>query len=569
MDHCYTFHKTVLGYSHSIRDIPCEDASASHSDGDRRFHIAAVADGHGDATCMRSEIGALAAVQTAVECLTEFAEQVLDAPQAEGYSGLMERLSIPKHRAAVMRQLTDVIVSRWYSFVERDATEHPFSEEELKLAGPGPHAYGATLIAALMLPEFLILIQQGDGRCDVFFEDGRVEQPIPWDDRCYENVTTSLCDEDAAEGIRFCVLDRRQRQVAACYLGSDGVEDSYRDMDGTHRFYMELSCRIHEDGPEVFEASLADRLSSLSRQGSGDDISVSGIVDLDCISAQIPSYRRQIVQHSLQEQLADCKNRKAAMERKYGVLGRRVKEAEDELKAVLLRLKTVQDEQERFETECREAEFRTKAALERWQECVRQKENFMDTVVSKATGEEAYKRTLDLGLGKVLPAGWATEECQVKLRAEKKLNKLNKKCDNQWKEYNRCLDAQRWLELQLAMQKDSAAALEQEQGAVMQRCEQAQKEFSTYQNEYQEAVAKCDRIQNELNNFDSLEGSDSSQVMEQPERNPDLLEQSAPLPQKEIPDELDSSKRPEEKPPDNNSSLNLDGTDIADTSSAS
>lgn len=568
MDHCYTFHKTVLGYSHSIRDIPCEDASASHSDGDRRFHIAAVADGHGDATCMRSETGALAAVQTAVECLTEFAEQVLDAPQAEGYPGLRERLSIPKHRAAVMRQLTDTIVSRWYAFVERDAAEHPFSEEELKLAGPGPHAYGATLIAALMLPEFLILIQQGDGRCDVFFEDGRVEQPIPWDDRCYENVTTSLCDEDAAEGIRFCVLDRRQRQIAACYLGSDGVEDSYRDMDGTHRFYMELSCRIHEDGPEVFEASLADRLSSLSRQGSGDDISVSGIVDLDCISAQIPSYRRQIVQHSLQEQLADCKNRKAAMERKYGVLGRRVKEAEDELKAVQSQLKIAQDERERLEAECHKAKLRAKAAMKRWQECVRQKEFLMDADVSKGTDEGASLRILDLGMSMIIvSADEDIEGRMAKLRTAEKKHK--KKCDIRWKEYNRCLDEQRRLELQLAMQKDSAAALEQEQEAVRQRYEQAQKEFSTYQNEYQEAVAKCDRIQNELNNFDSLDGSGSSQAMEQPERNPDLLEQSAPLPQKKIPDEPNSSKRPEEKPPDNNSSLNLDGTDIADTSSAS
>lgn len=564
MDHCYTFHKTVLGYSHSIRDIPCEDASASHSDGDRRFHIAAVADGHGDATCMRSETGALAAVQTAVECLTEFAEQVLDAPQAEGYPGLRERLSIPKHRAAVMRQLTDVIVSRWYSFVERDATEHPFSEEELKLAGPGPHAYGATLIAALMLPEFLILIQQGDGRCDVFFEDGRVEQPIPWDDRCYENVTTSLCDEDAAEGIRFCVLDRRQRQVAACYLGSDGVEDSYRDMDGTHRFYMELSCRIHEDGPEIFEASLADRLSALSRKGSGDDISVSGIVDLDCIPAQIPAYRRQIIRHSLQEQLTDCKNRKAAMERKYGVLGRRVKEAEDELKAAQTRLKMAQDERERLEAECRKAELHTKAAMERWQECIQQKKFLKDADVSKVTGEGEFQRVLDLGMS-ILPADWAAEGRRAKLWDAEKKHK--KKCDNWRKEYNRCLDEQMRLELRLTRQKNSVAALEQEQGAVRQRYEQAQEEFSTYQNEYQEAVAECDRVQNELNDFDSLDGSDFLQVMDQPGTEPVLSEQSVPLPQQEIPDEPESSKHSEGKPPDNISSLGLDGTDIADTSS--
>lgn len=544
MDHCYTFHNTVLGYSHSLRGISCEDASASYSDGDRRFHIAAVADGHGDVTCIRSETGALAAVQTAVECLTEFAEKALDTPQAEGYPDLRERLSIPKHRAAVMRQLTDAIVSRWYARVERDASEQPFSDEELKLAGPGPHAYGATLIAALMLPEYLILIQQGDGRCDVFFEDGRVEQPIPWDERCYDNVTTSLCDEDAAEGIRFCVLDRRDRQVAACYLGSDGVEDSYRDMDGTHIFYMELSCRIHEDGTEVFEASLTDWLSALSKQGSGDDISVSGIVDLDCIPAQISAYRRQIVRHSLQEQLADCKNRKAAMERKYGVLGRRVKEAEDELKAVQSQLNMAQDERERLEAECYKAGRHTKAAMKRWQECVQQKEYLKDADVSKVTGEGAYQRTLDL---RMMPAAWAAEGCQEKFRVAEKKHK--KKRDNWRREYNYCLDEQRRLELQLTRQKDSAAALEQDQRVARQQYEQAQEEFSAYQNEYREAVADCDRIQNELNDFDSLDGSGPLQVVEQLGQEPALSEQS--VPQQEIPDEPVSLKHPEGKPPDN------------------
>jgi hypothetical protein len=59
------------------------------------------------------------------------------------------------------------------------------------------HIYGTTLIAGLLTDKYLLLLQQGDGRCDVFDANGEVSQPIPWDDKCFANVTTSLCEDDA------------------------------------------------------------------------------------------------------------------------------------------------------------------------------------------------------------------------------------------------------------------------------------------------------------------------------------------------------------------------------------
>lgn len=336
MSDYYTFHETVRGYLHKMRDIPCEDFSESCSGQNGRFHIVTVADGHGAASCMRSSDGSCAAAYIARECLVEFAEKYLEEADraAEGTGDVFdenihEKLEFDNNaRKLLLKQLTDTIISRWYSFIEQDLNERPLSEEEKILAGRAEHAYGTTLIAALLLPDYLILLQQGDGRCEVFYEDGTVEQPIPWDERCHENVTTSLCDEDAAASIRSCVISFKERRVTACYLGSDGVEDSYRNMEGTHNFYRALTCSLNERGKDGFEAYLEEYLPEFSRKGSGDDVSVGGIVDMDGIKADTERFQKQIRHYELTESLAQYENRKISMSRKHEILLGRKNEAE-------------------------------------------------------------------------------------------------------------------------------------------------------------------------------------------------------------------------------------------------
>ena len=241
MEEMYSFHKTVRGYNHVRKEIPCEDTSACYTDKDRLFHIAAVADGHGDPSCARSAKGSLHAVEIAVNCLKEFAEYFIDAKEKEEDTEFLGQLTYAKGRERLVKQLTDSIIFKWYDEIRQELETEPITEEELQRAGAYSgvyqsgerlvHLYGTTLIAALWMEDYLILLQQGDGRCEVFFDDGSVEQPIPWDERCFQNVTTSMCDEDVLISIRHCVLDLKDRNVIACYLGSDGIEDSYLDME--------------------------------------------------------------------------------------------------------------------------------------------------------------------------------------------------------------------------------------------------------------------------------------------------------------------------------------------------
>lgn len=333
----FTFHKTILGYVHKMKEIPCEDFSESCSDEDGQFHIAVVADGHGDEACMRSADGSRIAARITKYCLEDFAEKYLKEMAGNAANSdkeildktIHDKLAIDNNaREIVLKQLTDTIISYWFSFVKNDLKERPLSLEDRKIAGDRlEHIYGTTLIAALMLPDYLILLQQGDGRCDVFYEDGLVEQPIPWDTRCYENITTSMCDEDVVTGIRSHVIDLRERKVIACYLGTDGVEDSYRNMESTHNFYRSLTCKLNQVGKGGFKRYLSKYLPEFSRRGSGDDVSVSGIVDMDSIRDYTEQFQKQIKQYELEESLAQYENRKISMSRKYEMLLERKNEA--------------------------------------------------------------------------------------------------------------------------------------------------------------------------------------------------------------------------------------------------
>lgn len=348
----YVFNKSVKGHLHEMKKIDMEDASEAYADKAGRFYIAAVADGHGDKACMRSAKGSQTAAEIAVECLQELAEDILkvlheEEPEKEtvrddafgiGFHGVKEQLE-----DRILRQYAANIVTKWTEKVENDLEEHKLTKEELQQAGSYealyrkgerlPHVYGTTLLAALWLDDYLILLQQGDGRCVVFYEDGTVQTSDELgmlDERCHENVTTSLCDTDAAQTMwkHSKVIAMKQKRVMACFLGCDGVEDSYRDMEGLYTFYQNLMCAIDNEKTEDFEGWLEKYLPEFSKNGSGDDISVAGIVDRNRIHPFMQQFQKQVEAYNLSEKLRQLEEKKASMSRKHGLLQERAAEQE-------------------------------------------------------------------------------------------------------------------------------------------------------------------------------------------------------------------------------------------------
>lgn len=368
MKQVFTFHETVRGHLHIQREIPCQDYSDSYSADNGKFHIAIVADGHGAEECYRSAKGAKLAVETAMQNLINFANTVLVSDEIENrfYKDIF---SNPRYHKMTIKHLTDTIIAQWNDSVLEDYKMNPPTAEE---AGEYldqyssdeeyPHIYGTTLIAGLWLPKCLILIQQGDGRCDVFYGDGSVDQPIPWDSRCEDNFTTSLCQEDAVTSIRNCVINLEEKNVVACYLGCDGIEDAYRDtyesfggthelMGGVHTFYKDLTCQLLTMTAEDFQEYLKNMLPEFSsngrfsRSGSGDDVSVAGIVDLEAIQILKESFLIDVKKYSLEEDLFWKEDELRGKTRKHGILLKRKNEAKDKMDSLKVDLENLEDRQ--------------------------------------------------------------------------------------------------------------------------------------------------------------------------------------------------------------------------------
>ena len=528
----YAFNTTVEGYLHqkkniSREDISCEDASESYSDENGRFQIAVVADGHGDPACMRSAAGSRRAVEIAVECLKEFAKSVTEEESSEEYESIAKQLTVGKTGKRVMQQLTNTIISRWHSFVDADLCENPLTQEEKEKAGRYAevyrrgdrlaHAYGTTLIAALRTPDFLMLLQQGDGRCDVFAEDGTVSQPIPWDDRCHENVTTSLCDEDVVTSIRSCVICFRDKKIIsysiprfedgyreepwkggnilACCLGSDGVEDSYRNMEGTHRFYRQLLCERIKRGKEGFETYLKEWLPDFSRKGSGDDVSVAGIVDMEQIETAAALFQRQNRRYDLEEQLARYESRQVSMSRKHEMLGRQSEAARIALDEKEKKLLDAYRNSEKAENASRETEKQLQSAEQEREQLMEQYNNWNYRRRMERNDSQSSWSLLE----NLFPENGQELEENVNRQMQKKLQKNQFNCQI-------LRGKQRKQKKDLAFWEGEQKKREQERRQAEELYQKAKEEFAEYDREYWFVQTEMERIRREMDSLTDREG---------------------------------------------------------------
>ena len=504
MGQIISFHKTAHGYSHIHWDQPCEDASASFCDESGRYFIAAVSDGHGQARSFRSAVGSRVAVDVAVACLKEAAEGILSAKEEEALF-YRELLESPRDRILRVRQLTDTIISRWYAGIRADHAENPPTAQELGefaqyYEDPKriPEIYGATLIAALRLPGCLLLLHQGDGRCDVFYEDGSVDQPIPWDERCQGHYCSSLCEESAYEAVRHCVIDLSRTPVAACYLGSDGVEDAYRDQEGTHIFYKHLSCLLTEKTPAEFDAWLEEFLPEFSASGfcsssgSLDDVSVAGIVDIDAIRLWKEAFSAQIRRFELEEQLIYKDKAHKSMFRKHAFLEEQLQKAEDEYTCLHEELDRLQWAYEKFPKQ--------QEALE---EQIREIQPKLEEMGRSFKTLEAYITGIEKAGGMAKPRlRWAYYACKrsileaIKSIRDEEFGKLKAR-------RQQLLDRKALLEKQEAETGEKLAECQKHLQCQAERAAEAKKAYEEYHQRFCQAEQTVQELQQQIDVLDA------------------------------------------------------------------
>lgn len=295
---------SVKGAAHIRKGLPNEDATACG--GTSWVSAAAVADGHGDASCPRAEVGSRLAAQAAVNLLLEWADAELvgaqPSPDAERVQTLLARDAVPK------------LVARWRYLVAADVAEFNLSPAEVAAvrrsepqpeeatwdatgdspdARPGEspvaddgvaaptevecwRAYGTTLVAALVCKGWVLVTQIGDGECGVVVADGHDVSPVP-DDGVGGVATTSLAMPEAADVARVAALPTSDPPVAVwvCTDGFSGAQadTSWRQLVAEQLF--ELATTV---GPGAVKEKLPGWLGPAA-SASGDDTSMVILID--------------------------------------------------------------------------------------------------------------------------------------------------------------------------------------------------------------------------------------------------------------------------------------------------
>ena len=288
MNTMYDFAFSEQGYNHIKSDKVCQDSSGHYSDDS--MAVVVVADGHGSDNYPRTDRGSSFAVEATITAIREFVKTVEESA-----------IDISEDSNSYLEQLAKNILANWYAAVDADLEKYPFSEEELSnvsdkykaryLSGERlEKAYGTTLIAACQTKDFWFGLQIGDGKCVCIAQDGSMSEPIPWDEDCQANVTTSICDSEAIEEFRYCFL---QECPIATFMGTDGIDDSYASSEEMYVLYRSILAIFSEHGHETGEAEIREFLPGLSRKGSGDDVSIAGIVSASLSMAFIEVLKAQ------------------------------------------------------------------------------------------------------------------------------------------------------------------------------------------------------------------------------------------------------------------------------------
>lgn len=266
------FNCTKQGFSHIKANKVCQDFSGCYRD--KLFSTIAVSDGHGSERYFRSDIGSRLAVEITIQCVKEFVSEFYTR---KGIEEEMVRL-FRDNPDQYMRQLESSIVARWRNKVNEHYSNNPFTNKESSINDGNSHdivkAYGATLISVTVVKGYFWFgIQIGDGRC-ITINDNKADQPIPKNKKCFLRITTSLCDEEPLKEFRHYVDDHIPEWI---FIGSDGIEDSFKDDIELHNFYLEIIRLFKKRRLNKALREINAYLPILSQKGSGDDMSIAGI----------------------------------------------------------------------------------------------------------------------------------------------------------------------------------------------------------------------------------------------------------------------------------------------------
>ena len=247
------FSAAVQGESHLKRELerenllagrrfPCQDRAVAScslvaADG-TTFSFMGVSDGHGGAPYFRSHRGAEFALQVVQDIVVRRMDRIGELAAAGDFDTIRSQLAL-------------AIVKDWHKLIDQDLRDSPVSAAELEfLEREKPlvaaayregrdlySMYGCTLVSYIATERFWFAIQIGDGDFAISPDGREFTLPMPADEVCFLNQTTSLCDAAAAKEFRS-VAGTQLPKVALC--STDGVANSFKTEGQLKNFYRSL-----------------------------------------------------------------------------------------------------------------------------------------------------------------------------------------------------------------------------------------------------------------------------------------------------------------------------------------
>ncbi len=351
------------GESHIASGKVCQDYSYSHIY-ENGYGIAIVCDGHGGRRYFRSDIGAKIAAKVAEIKVNGFIEEAGELllkgtpfVQRGTVSDQIAKEDFAKSSDTerAFRWLFGSIISEWNAVVAAHAEYNPLTDSEktgleehwIKDFEEGQNlekVYGCTLMLCVCTPDHWFAFQIGDGKCFACDEEGDWKEPIPWDDNCFLNKTTSICDSNAINEFRYCYCGDGTFPIAVI-LGSDGIDDSFGAEENQANFYVQILKSLAKDGIDATETEIQTTLPQLSKIGSRDDMSIAMLFDLHSVSTTLP--------HLIQWQID---NVKALIAKENEIISR--------ANSILLSFKNIENPTRQNVIDCQYAQADEKRALE-------------------------------------------------------------------------------------------------------------------------------------------------------------------------------------------------------------
>lgn len=287
------------------------------------FSLVCVSDGHGSSPHFWSDKGAEFAIQTAVELLSASIDKVLDAMDAKEYKKANKSLAksyVKRWNRKCFEYLCSVEIDDLKARIKELEVREPeiakryqdelhdlkklakdyndivsknpmLTDEKLKEIGnlvtefsnlSHKEIFGCTSVVYFQVKDSSkwYAFKIGDGDLFVNFGDGFLK-PIKDDPKCFLNETTSLCNLKAADSFCFPEEQFLDKSPVSVFASTDGVANSFSSEEYLSRFYGQIQFSFDEDGEFIGERDIKNYIPELSERGSGDDVSIAGIVVYD------------------------------------------------------------------------------------------------------------------------------------------------------------------------------------------------------------------------------------------------------------------------------------------------